>query len=85
MFEYLSENEIRALNSVKERYDRHPSETMAIIEPKLNIEIIENVMDSLQNKGYWVVDKKDMDNNIEMVSISLKEKFFAHFNISVET
>lgn len=84
MFEHLSENEILALNLIKETYDRHPAETVTIMEPKLNIKIKENVMVSLQNKGYWVINKKDMDNNMEMVSISFKEKFFAHFNIYIE-
>ncbi|MBR4289766.1 MAG: hypothetical protein IKT52_03895 [Oscillospiraceae bacterium] len=84
MFEYLSDGEKLALNLIKESYDKHPSKTIGIIEPKLDIKIKENVMVSLQEKDYWEINRTDMGNRMEMVSIKLKEKFFSYFNISIE-
>lgn len=84
MFENLSESEKLALNLIKESYDRNPSKTVTIIEPKVNIKIKENVMILLQEKGYWEINRKDMDNHMDIISISFKDKFFSYFNIPVE-
>ena len=83
MFDYLSDGEKLALKLIKESYDRYPSKTIGIIEPKLDIKVKENVMVSLQEKGYWKVNRKDMDSHMEIVSITFKDKFFAYFNIPV--
>ena len=84
MFKYLSEDEKLALNLIKKSYDNHPSKTVAIIEPKLDIKVKENVMISLQEKDYWEINRTDMGNHMEMMSITFKDKFFSYFNISVE-
>ncbi|MBQ3178952.1 MAG: hypothetical protein IJB52_14115 [Clostridia bacterium] len=84
MLEYLSDGEKLALSLMKESYDKHPSKTIGIIEPKLDIKIKENVMVSLQEKDYMVINRTEMDNRMEMVTITLKDKFFSYFNISVE-
>ena len=83
MFDCLSDGEKLALNLIKESYDRHPSKTIGIVEPKLDIKVKENVMVSLQEKGYWEVNRKDMNSHLEIASITFKDKFFAYFNIPV--
>lgn len=80
MFEQLSKNEREALDLVKESYDKTKSTSITTIQPKLTIKIKENVMESLQQKGFWTVEKKDL-NNMEMVSITLKVDFFKYYNI----
>ena len=84
MFEILSEGEKLVLNLIKESYDREQSKTIGFIEPKFDIKVKENAMESLQEKGYWEVNRTDMGNRMEMISVSLKDKFFAYFNISLE-
>ncbi len=81
MLEQLSINEKKALDLIKESYDRTKSNTIASIQPKLQIEVKEDVMASLQQKGFWVVERKDFGNNMEMVSITFKEEFFKYYNI----
>ena len=49
----------------------------------VQLSIEENAMESLQEKGYWEVNRTDMGNRMEMISVSLKDKFFAYFNIPV--
>lgn len=81
MFEYLSEVEKYALGAVKEWYDINPSKTIVKIELKHDIKTKGNVMISLQEKGYWEINKKDLGKNMELISITLREKFFEYFNI----
>ena len=82
MFRQLSVNERNALDYIKESYDKTKSTSIASIELKINIKVEEDVMDSLQQKGFWTVIKKDFGNNMEMVSIKLKDEFFKYYGIS---
>lgn len=84
MFEFLSEGEKNALNLIKERYDAKPTTTIGIIEPIFDVEIKEDCMASLQEKGYWDIKRESMGNNTKMIVISLKDKFFTYFNIKLE-
>ncbi len=83
MFIQLTIGERAALDLIKKEYDGAKSNSLASIQPKLQIDVKEDVMVSLQNKGFWVVERKDLGDNMEMVSITLKEEFFKYYNILV--
>ena len=81
MFNFLSKEEQISLDFMKGYYDEQLTNPLSIVEPKFEIKPKANVMASLQEKGYWEVTKKDMGNNMEIVFITLKDKFFEYYAV----
>ena len=81
MIEYLSDKEIKILNYYKEEYDKKESNPIPTMQPKMEIKIVEDIPALLQSKGYLEIERKDLGNNMELVYIHLKNKFFKYFNI----
>lgn len=81
MFEILSENEKQALNFYKQEYDKKHSNSFGYIQSN-TIKITEDCLASLQSKGYFEVKRTDFGNNMELVNILLKDKFFEYFDIN---
>ena len=81
MIEYLSKDEKHVLNVIKESYDRNKTNPLTSIQPQLELKIEKDAITPLQEKGYIVINKTDLGTHLEIVSITLKDKFFTYFNI----
>ncbi len=81
MIEYLSKEEIEALDFYRKEFYSKNSNPLVYIEPKSQIKIIKNIPALLQEKGYLEVKRESDDEGMEMFFITLKDKFFKHFNI----
>lgn len=77
--EELTKEEIFALERVKADYDKEKRNPLAIVQPKIDVKIKKDVVKILQDKGYLTVTKKDLGDNLELITIMLESKFFAHF------
>ena len=81
MAQYLSEKEKFVLDFIKEDYDKKGSNPLHTIDPKVGLKTSEDIPALLQEKGYIEITKTDLDPHLEMISITLKNKFFEYFNI----
>lgn len=81
MNNHLSENEKLVLNYFKEQYDKRKTNPLSTIEPKFEIKIIEDIPSLLQEKGYIEINKNNLGSELEMISITLKDKFFEYFSL----
>ena len=75
----LSQEEIFVLERIKSDYDRERRNPLVITQPKIDIKIKKDVVKILQDKGYLTVSKKDLGDNLELITIMLESKFFAYF------
>lgn len=77
--EELTKEEIFILKNIKSDYDKEKRNPLAIVQPKMDIKVKKDIVKILQDKGYFTVTKKDLDDNLELTTIMLESKFFAYF------
>ena len=77
--EELTKEELFVLNIIKADYDKERRNPLAIVQPKMDVKIKKDIVRVLQNKGYLTITKKELDENLELITIMLESKFFAHF------
>lgn len=77
--EELTKEELFVLDRIKADYDKEKRNPLAIVQPKMDVKIKKDIVRVLQNKGYLTITKKELDENLELITIMLESKFFAHF------
>ena len=77
--EELTKEELFVLDMIKADYDKEKRNPLAIVQPKMDVKIKKDIVRVLQNKGYLTITKKELDENLELITIMLESKFFAHF------
>ena len=78
---YLSENEKAVLNILKEMYNNRKTNPLVSVDLKLELSNQKDAVTPLQENGYIEIDKSDLGSDLELGSITLKDKFFSYFNI----
>lgn len=81
MIEHLSDKEKMVLNFIKEDYDKRQLNPLSSINPILELNVTEDITEILQQKGFIEITKTELGSNMEMVSITLKDKFFEYYGM----